>query len=82
MKTYIFLAITCLVLQLKSFSQVTSLAQNKSLYFLGLLSSNKAIFYANVDKTLWVSDGTTAGIVYLMFIAGNEIYTQSILIEQ
>jgi ELWxxDGT repeat protein len=61
MKTYIFLAITCLVLQLKSFSQVTSLAQNKSLYFLGLLSSNKAIFYADVDKTLWVSDGTTAG---------------------
>lgn len=61
MKTYALLVITCLFLQLKSLSQVTSLAQNESLYFLGLLSSSKAIFYSDVHKTLWISDGTTAG---------------------
>jgi len=82
MKTYIFLAITCVFVQLKSFSQVTSLAQNESLYFLGLLSTSKAIFYSDVHKTLWIGDGTTAGIVYLRFSTGNENYTQSILTQQ
>jgi ELWxxDGT repeat protein len=61
MTKYIFFAIICCFVHAISLSQVTSLAQNESLYFLGLLNSNKAVFYSDANKSLWVSDGTPAG---------------------
>jgi ELWxxDGT repeat protein len=45
----------------KVLPQVNQLANNEGLEMLGLLNSNKAVFYSKKTNKLWVSDGTVAG---------------------
>jgi ELWxxDGT repeat protein len=46
---------------LHAMPQATQLANNEGLEMMGLLNSNKAIFYSKKTNRLWVSNGTAAG---------------------
>jgi ELWxxDGT repeat protein len=46
-------------------AQVTQINANRNLQFMGSAAANKALFFSQVDNTLWASDGTSAGTIQL-----------------
>ncbi len=61
MKSILLTLAASAVFTLSAGAQAIQLANNQGLVLLGLLNSNRAVFYAKSNGQLWVSDGTLAG---------------------
>lgn len=61
MKKTLLTTVMAAIICLQALPQATQLANNEGLELMGMLNSNKAIFYSKKNYRLWVSNGTAAG---------------------
>lgn len=63
MKKTLLTTVMAVMITAQAIPQATKLANNEGLEMMGMLNSNKAIFYSKKTNKLWVSNGTAAGTV-------------------
>lgn len=61
MKKTLLTTVMAVLIAAQAMPQATQLANNEGLEMMGMLNSNKAIFYSKKTYKLWVSNGTAAG---------------------
>jgi len=61
MKKTLLTTVMAVIIAAQAMTQATQLANNEGLEMMGMLNSNKAIFYSKKTNLLWVSNGTAAG---------------------
>ncbi|PWU01611.1 MAG: hypothetical protein C5B52_07060, partial [Bacteroidetes bacterium] len=61
MKKNLLFAALIFFVSLKSQGQVTQLNNNGSLQFAGVINSSVTLLSSNIDKSIWVTDGTPGG---------------------
>lgn len=61
MKKTLLTTVMAVIICVQALPQATQVANNEGLELMGMLNSNKAIFYSKKTYRLWVSNGTAAG---------------------